>query len=173
MFYFPNKPIRIYDCQAFIKTLSSDWIVQPKYDGKRVLMDVSVRGDVKLYGRQGQRFKESFPQLANLPYPKPFFLDGELMRDGTIACWDSAVWGSEEVWHFPYIERYLKLMPCQQSNVDNYFVVESKPIEQYKDVLSNVSKNIEGCVFKDTLAINLWGPNSTNETADSFKYRKR
>jgi hypothetical protein len=133
-------------------------------------MDVDTAGTVKLYGRLGQRFKETMPQLANLPYPKPFFLDGELMRNGNIACWDAAVWGGEEVWHCEYIDRYSKLRSHLNAsvNIEGFITVPSNAPEHYR---SFVGSDVEGYVFKNLRATNLWGPTSTSEVNGCFKFR--
>ncbi|HVI40633.1 MAG TPA: hypothetical protein VM577_08235 [Anaerovoracaceae bacterium] len=170
MFIFPNKPIRIYDIPKLVATLPEDkWLVQPKWDGKRVHPFCDETGKVILFGRQGQTFKEVKPELAKMDLPRPWFGDGELLRDGRIFLWDYAVLGGKEVFKTPYQERLTRLQSIVMVGCQ---LVETLPTNQYQTILSRGKNNgLEGVVFKNKTATNLWGPFSTSEVSSQFKYR--
>lgn len=170
MFIFPNKPIRVYNIPKLLETLPFDkWVVQEKWDGKRVHPCCDKDGKITLYGRQGQIFKEVKPELAKMDLPRPWFGDGELLRDGRIFLWDYAVLGGQEVFHLPYQERLTRL---QSITMVGCQLVETLPINQYQTILSRGKKDgLEGVVFKNSLATNLWGPFSTTEVSSQFKFR--
>lgn len=181
-FIYPNKPIRIYSPANLLVTLhsvthsdgatvSNQWIVQPKMDGRRVLPYCDADGQVTLYGRLGQKFKELRPELANLNLPKPFLLDGEILRDGRIFLWDYALVDGEAAFHLPYQVRLTRLQDMVMSGVGAE-LVETLPATEYQSILARgKSESLEGIVFKYKLATNLFGPYQTTEVASQFKYR--
>lgn len=197
-FYFPNKPLHIYDPQKLMETLAptqEHWIVQPKWNGKRVEIDCTKEGLVTLYGRQGQRFPERWPWLNALPLPRPWFLDGELLRDGRIYVWDVAVLGGKllavgparrrsqaplrSLIKRPYQERLNRLYralgptPFNDSNsTQRLQLIETLPATAYKALLSREGDPmLEGIVWKNLQATNLWGPTSTSQVSSMFKLR--
>lgn len=81
MFYYPNKPVRIYNPDKILDILGhpDNWICQPKWNGKRVEIENTGK-EVKLFSREGRYWeKEPWPWLAALPLEPPWFLDGELL----------------------------------------------------------------------------------------------
>lgn len=178
MFYFPNKPVRVYDPEKIVGVLNplSSWIVQPKWDGKRVEIDCNAKGVVTLYGRQNQVFKETWPWLADLDLPRPWFVDGELLRDGRIFVWDFAVLDGKPVFREPYGSRLARLQAAlpgvKTQNNQTIACIETLPASAYKTLLGRAGAGgMEGIVLKHLAATNLWGPYSTSEVATQFKYR--
>lgn len=178
MFIFPNKPIRIYDIPRLLATLPAErWLVQPKWDGKRVHPYCDAEGNITLFGRQGQTFKEQWPWLSELPFPRPWFLDGELLRDNRMFIWDFAVWNGEQKFKTPYQERLevlQSLIPTMmfQFGQQGLSLVDTFQIADYAALLKPGKVNgLEGVVFKDRMATNLWGPFSTSENSSQFKFR--
>jgi len=175
-FVYPNKPVRVYDVPSIISKLSG-WIVQPKYDGRRVLI-ACENNQITLYGRLYQKFKELRPWLSNLPLPQPFLIDGELLRNGNIYIWDYAILGGEHEYRKPYIERWNKIKDLKpmEVNGNKFAVVDSLPAERYAELLDGSKPDhlaIEGCVLKSPAATDLWGIYSTAEVASMVKYRIR
>lgn len=172
MFFFPNKPIRIYDISKFLSNLDcSKWICQPKIDGKRLLISVSAEDKVSFFGRQGQAWTGEWNSLAKLPLPKPFFLDGELTRSGDISVWDAAVLGGKEVYKLPYRERWeiIRNLPIVSDNCRIFRPVQSVPCKDFKQI--ETVPNLEGYVFKNLDGTSFWGPYSTTTVSCQFKFR--
>lgn len=171
-FCYPNKPIRIYQIVKLLTTLPLDrWVVQPKMDGRRVLPYCDIDGNITLYGRLNQKFKETRPELSKLDLPRPFLLDGELLRDGRIFLWDYALLGGQEVFTLPYQERLTRLQNVVISGIGAE-LIETLPADQYQTILARGKKNgLEGCVWKNKLATDLWGVFSTSENSSQFKFR--
>lgn len=176
-FCYPNKPIRIYQIDKLLTTLPIDkWIVQSKVDGKRVLPYCDNDGNITLYGRLNQKFKETRPELAKLDLPRPWLADGELLRDGRIFLWDYAVVGGAEVFKLPYQERLTRLQSVFSLDADvdrvGCELIDTFPANQYQTILSRGKDDgLEGIVFKNKLATNMFGVTSTNEVPSMFKYR--
>jgi ATP-dependent DNA ligase len=178
MFVYPNKPIRTYNPVGLLPALGdlSNWVVQPKWDGKRVEIECTETGTVTLYGREGQRFKERWPWLSDLPLPKPWFLDGELLRDGRIFIWDAAILDGEKAYreaYGPRLELLQRAVPeplTQQGQT--IACIETLPAESYQQLLAREGeKGLEGIVWKSTKATNMWGVTSTTEVNTCFKFR--
>lgn len=173
MFLFPNKPIRIYNVPQFLQNINlDDWIVQSKWDGKRVLPSCDERGRITLHGRQGQVFKDAgWSWLDQLPLPKPWLLDGELLRDGRMFVWDYAIFGGKKSYREPYFGR-LKLLQTLPCGLGKFQIIETKSAVEYKSILAPGKANgLEGCVFKLKRATDLFGVTSTKETPSQYKYR--
>lgn len=177
-FYYPNKPIRIYDPSRILKTMPADeWIVQPKWDGKRVEIACSEKGEIQLYSREGSEWdSDDWQWLAELNLPRPWFADGELLKDGRIFVWDLAMVKGTAIFHTPYRPR----LTCLQQTIPQPIVRGSKTIacvetlraSEYEQLLSRKgSDHLEGLVWKHAQAKNFWGPNSTSEVNTQFKYR--
>jgi ATP-dependent DNA ligase len=180
MFIFPNKPIRTYNPASLVSALGDvgRWVVQPKWDGKRVEIECSADGRVTLYGRQGQLFKERWPWLGALALPRPWFLDGELLRDGRIFIWDAAILGGNAVHRDPYGPRLALLQEALPAPVtqqgQTIACAETLPATAYQQLLSREgAPGLEGVVWKSLDAKNLWGVTSTSEVNTCYKYRFR
>lgn len=177
MFYFPNKPVRIYDVEKFASSLDDNWIVQQKWDGKRILP--SFDGRFCLFNRHGEVTKETskFSFIRNL-FNGNFLLDGEYLRDNRIIIWDYAILNSIEEYNLPYSHRLTKLQNLF-SFLDksllvrdcNISLIETLPASRYKTLLSNPSRFLEGLVFKNLNATNLWGVSSTKDVGSQVKFR--
>lgn len=171
---WPNKPTRFYDLTAMLPKIKH-WVVQNKYDGKRCLIQ-KLDQKITLFGRQYQKFSEQRPDLVSLPLPGNWLLDGELLRNGQLYVWDAAVLNSELVFHQPYQERLGRLQSALQSAASHsaFQLVETRPITAYQhQVGAPHAEAIEGYVFKDPEARDLWGPHSTREVSSQLKYKFR
>ena len=179
MFYWPNKPIRIYDNEKLVNTLPlENWIVQPKWDGKRLEISCDAEGRLMFFGRQGQRWAsvaEEWGFLVDLHVPKPWFLDGELLRDGRIFVWDYAQMAGVAEFRKPYWPRLQFLQENVLPMVVNghsFSVAETLQASEYKKLLLREGDPmLEGIVFKSRNATNLWGPHNTTQVNSQFKYR--
>lgn len=180
-FYFPNKPIRVYDPAKIVATLlagSGQWVVQPKWNGKRVEIECPAKGDVKLFSREGSEWHldDQWGWLKNLPIPRPWFLDGELLKNGRIYIWDFAVLKGQPVFSTAYGPRFKclqKMLPAAVEKGEHRIeVVESLPAGSYEALLARKGEELlEGLVWKDLGATNLWGPRTTTTVSSQFKYR--
>jgi ATP-dependent DNA ligase len=177
VFYFPNKPIRIYDPQRFVGNLKpvGDWVAQPKWDGKRAMVSCDDHGQVSLSSREGRSWpKENWGWLVELKLPRPWFLDTELLRDGRIFVWDFAVLGGKALYREAYRSRLeiLKgLAPCVKGS-QSIEVIESVEAVSYQTLTARAGQaSLEGVVWKNLNATDLWGPHSTTEVASQFKFR--
>jgi len=178
-FYFPNKPIHVYDPVKLMTTMGpvqEDWIVQPKWNGKRVEIACNAEGQITLFGRQGQFFKDRWPWLGELPLPRPWFLDGELLRDNRIFVWDAAVLDGKPVYKSAYAPRLDLLqekIPKPLTNGSQTLeCIQTMPARFYGALLRREGDPLlEGIVWKNLNATNLWGPYSTNQVSSMFKFR--
>lgn len=157
--------------------LPDQWVVQPKWDGKRVMVECSEVGKIRLYGRQNQEWKLGpWGFLNMLPLERPWFADGELLRSGKIILWDFAVLGGTHVYKDPY-EGRLRLLQSKIPNplrhgTEEVSVAETHPGTDYQTILSRKGQeHLEGCVWKRVSATNLWGVTSTSEVPTCFKFR--
>lgn len=181
MFLFPNKPTRHYNPKSLVPLLepAQDWVVQPKWDGKRVLIECDALGVVRFYGRLGQNFAGAWGWLRDLPLPKPWFLDGEWLRDGRIILWDIGILDGIKVCKDPYggrLEVLQKAIPESLTLFGQTLqCVETYPADQYQEHILDRKgvTGLEGCVWKNLKATNLWGIVSTSEVNSCFKYRFR
>jgi ATP-dependent DNA ligase len=170
MFYYPNKPIRTYSIENVLPIVET-WFCQAKMNGKRVLPFFDGR-TLTLFGRQGQKFKEYFPELKALQLPTPWLLDGELLRSGRIFLWDYAVLDGKLVSQTPYHERWKNLNDNWRP-MDTCALVPTVLSKDYKNLLSLDDPELEGLVWKDPKATNLWGLHSTSEVSSQVKWRKK
>lgn len=185
-FVFPNKPLRIYNVTRILNIVESDnWIVQPKWDGHRALPHCDENGKITVFSRQGTPLtlaKKDFTWLSLLPIPRPWLLDGELLRDGRMIIWDYAFMGISEsgipnyVCKTLYLERLLRL--CHifkepfKKNGFSIELVESIPAKHYKRIMLKAGdQSLEGFVLKNRAAIDLWGISSTREVSSQLKFR--
>lgn len=179
MFYYPNKPVRIYTPDKILGIIERsvpDWICQPKWNGKRVEIDYT--GKVKLFSREGRYWeKEQWPWLTELPLDAPWFLDGELLPGKKIYIWDYAVMNGIPQYKEPYKIRldYLtsRLTPITFiNNGQTLSLVQTLPATAYEAFLGRKGDALlEGIVWKKLTATNLWGPYSTSELPSQIKYR--
>jgi ATP-dependent DNA ligase len=180
MFYFPNKPIRVYDPARLLTVMpAAEWIAQPKWDGKRVEIECSDKGKVQLYSREGNTWgSDDWQWLVDIRLPRPWFLDGELLRDGRIYVWDLAVAKGIPVFHREYAPR----LKCLQETLPAPIVrgettlacIETVRASDYSTfMVREGSDHLEGVVFKKLNATNFWGPKATTEISTQFKYRFR
>jgi hypothetical protein len=113
MFYYPEKPKRINNADI----VPDNYICQVKKNGHRII--ISDDGEFKLRNRDGGTKMSGINEFdwswLRKVFPKPFYLDGELMgirQKGipadTIVIWD-ALWLKEPLIKVPYIERWKKL----------------------------------------------------------------
>ena len=172
---WPNKPTRFYNLAAMLPKIKH-WVVQNKYDGKRCLIQ-KLGQKITLFGRQYQKFSEQRPDLVSLPLSGDWLLDGELLRNGQLYVWDAAILNGQLVFHRPYQERlaYLQaaLSSVEQSHTA-FQLVETRSITAYQhQVRAPHAEAIEGYVFKDPEARDLWGPHSTREVSSQLKYKFR
>jgi ATP-dependent DNA ligase len=177
-FYFPNKPVRVYNADRLVRRLSRQegWIGQPKWDGKRAEI-ACEDGKVVLHSREGREWpQERWDWLADLPLPQPWFLDGELTRDNHIRVWDFAVLGGEVLYRTPYGDRLSRLeallpSPLEQGG-QSFACIETRPLEACGELLAREGDEfLEGVVWKRLDATDLWGPNSTSQVGSQFKFR--
>lgn len=177
-FFYPNKPIRIYDPGRILKVMAADdWIVQPKWDGKRVEIACSDKGEIQLYSREASEWdSEDWQWLAELNLPRPWFLDGELLRDGRIFVWDIAMVRGTPVFHSEYRPR----LKCLQETIpqpitrdgNSIACIETLRASDYEQLLHREGSDLlEGLVWKLLTAKNFWGPNATSEVNTQFKFR--
>lgn len=172
MFYYPNKPVRIYDVDKFVETLDDNWIAQPKLNGKRVLPCFDQE-KFSLFNRHGAACKETnhFSFLKKL-IPGPFLLDGEYLRNGNIVIWDYAVLNGDEEYTTEYSYRLSKLSNLMKDiHHPKFSMVNTMPAKFYPKILSEKSEFLEGIVFKNLRAKNLWGIYSTNDVGSQVKFR--
>lgn len=174
-FLFPNKPIRTYSPKEWLKSIkSNDWLVQPKLDGKRALVSLGQDNKLIVYNRYGQPCQENrkFQFLKSLNLPKPFLLDGELLRNNKIVIWDYAILNGKSEYNLPYLERFNKLQSLFLKNkISEIEIIASLDSIDYLKILAKTSSFLEGVVFKMKQATNLWGLYSTSEVGSQIKYR--
>lgn len=179
-FFYPNKPIRIYDPGRIIKVMgdkASEWIVQPKWDGKRCEITCDEKGEIQLYSREASRWpSHEWQWLSELRLPRPWFVDGELLRDGRMFVWDLAMVKGTPVFQSEYRPR----LKCIQETVPQPITrdgktlacIETLPAADYEQLLKREGSDLlEGLVWKLPSAKNFWGPNATSEVNTQFKYR--
>lgn len=169
-----NKPLRVYNPLGILPKISG-WTAQPKYDGKRVLI-ACENNKVTLFGRQNQKFKEERPWLAELPFVQPFLLDGELLRNGNIYFWDYAIMGGEAHYRKRYRERWKQIKDLQSVECGGHRfalvdVVVAKDYQKLMEPSMSDFEAIEGCVFKNPDATDMFGIYSTSEVSSMIKYR--
>ena len=177
-FIWPNKPIHIYNpwkLMGVLKPLSA-WVVQPKWNGKRVEIACDEKGNITLYGRQGQKFPERWPWLSDIPLERPWFVDGELLRDKRIFVWDFALLGGKSVFKEPYESRLAhlveKLPKALTQDGQTVQCVETLPATSYEALLGREGDPfLEGIVWKNRAATDLWGVHSTSQVSSCFKFR--
>jgi len=186
MFFFPNKPIQIYDPDKLLVLLrhqKNNWIVQPKWNGKRV--EIACDNNIiRMTSREGNYWSKesaSWVWLRELPLPQPWFLDGEMLRDGRVYVWDYAVLGGQRTFKTPYKSRlkFLQtILPFQYIHSPQKLyktilaVTETLPITKYKKLLKRSNdKFIEGVVWKNLSGMNFWDLYKTGKVATQFKYR--
>jgi len=174
VFFYPNKPIEIFDPEGLLKKLGNltHWRLQPKWNGKRI--EIHCNGEVRTYSREKREwYLDEWKWLSELPLPKPWFLDGELLRDGRIYVWDYALIGGEMVFKTEYGPRIQQLKGLSLSK--NGLVIEcvkSLPATEYEVIMSQKDDEfLEGMVWKNLKATNMWGPHRTNKVSSQFKYR--
>jgi ATP-dependent DNA ligase len=179
-FCYPNKPIRIYSIAKLADSIDfSSWIVQPKWNGHRALAACDHDGNIIVYSRQGKPLTlagSHWLWLSMLNLPKPWALDGELLRDGRMIIWDFSVMAGVTRIKEPYSERLnelTQLLPRKRSkDLLSIESIESLPAKKYKNfMLRRGQKELEGLVLKSAQATDLWGPYATKEIASQFKLR--
>lgn len=185
-FFFPNKPIQIYNPERLIPSLGdlSKWVVQPKWNGKRVEICCSNRR-INLYSREGRQWHlPEWDWLKELPLPEPWFLDGELLRDNRIYVWDYAVMAGKQVFQTPYRPR-LEFLTDELTGFSDagrscawsrgkysLACIESCPVKAYDNLMARKGDPfLEGIVWKNLEATNSWGPRSTSKVSTQFKFR--
>lgn len=152
------------------------WVCQPKWDGKRTEISCE-NGTVVLHSREGREWpQERWGWLADLPLPQPWFLDGELTRDNHIRVWDFAVLGGEVLYRTPYgdrLDRLGALLPDPQEHGSQRIAcIETRPLELCDGLLDRKEDPfLEGVVWKQLAATNMWGPHSTSKVSSQFKFR--
>jgi ATP-dependent DNA ligase len=177
-FFYPNKPTRVYTPDRVIPRLTNpaQWVVQPKWDGKRAEISCEA-GKVMLRSREGREWPDQrWGWLARLPLPQPWFLDGELTRDNYLHVWDYAVLGGELKFREPYqdrLERLQELLPKLLVQENQTLVpIETRPATEYEEVLKREGDpHLEGVVWKNLQGTDFWGPWSTNTISSQLKFR--
>lgn len=180
MVIIPNKPLRIYQPDEFISKINTkEWVVQPKWDGHRALPFCTEAGKLTVMNRQGTpltRAKDSFTWLSLLNIPRPWQLDGELTQSSRLIIWDIATLGGKYIFDTPYLERLKQLEKLIPNNLTknntSIEVIETLKASQYKRLLlKRGDPYLEGFVFKNSRATDLWGPYKTTEVPSQIKYR--
>jgi ATP-dependent DNA ligase len=175
MFFFPNKPIQIYSIEKLIPMLGDFWVTQPKWNGKRI--EISCDEKLTLFSRERRQwFLKEWDWLSELPLPKPWFIDGELLRDGRIYVWDYALIDGTQMFRSPYgprLEQLQKALPQPLThNGTTLECIESMPVTSYKEFLARQKDPmLEGIVWKNLKATDSWGPYSTTKVSSQFKFR--
>lgn len=172
-FLFPNKPTAT-SLQAIDRFDFSEWLVQPKWNGIRVLP--MKNGDTyTLYNRYGKPLTKTHPKVV-IDLPEPYLLDGELLSDQTIVIWDFAVLGGERFTHKTYAERLEILRSAfERMGTVGVSLVETKRAKFYKGlwVRMRSDERCEGLVFKRKDARDFWSfGNSSKELMTQLKYRR-
>lgn len=177
-FIYPNKPTRIYTPGKLLTALHKpeNWIVQCKWDGKRVMIDCTALGAVTFWGREQQAWGPGWGWLKDLPLERPWFLDGELLRDGRIIVWDFAIVGGQRCYKQPYGSRLAALRGILPSPITQdgkqFSLAETLPATEYQQLLDRKGEpGLEGVVWKSLTATDLWGVTSTSTVGSCFKYR--
>jgi len=180
MFFYPNKPIEIFDIPRLLESLSdlSHWVVQPKWNGKRI--EIDCNGKIRLFSREGREwFLPEWDWLSDLPLKAPWFVDGELLRDKRIYVWDYALLDDKRAYKTRYGSRldYLHDTINGMGNVpwsrDGYTLrcVDSLPATEYQTYMEQSDDPmLEGIVWKNLKATNMWGPHKTGKVSSQFKY---
>lgn len=85
---FPPKPTRAWAGTDFHQELitSDDWLVEPKWDGDRILIRISKNGNPELWSRHGTPIRYDWlgdlrKELQLWDLPEGLILDGELMHE--------------------------------------------------------------------------------------------
>lgn len=179
MFTYPNKPKRIYNVAAIQQTLNAKWIVQPKWNGHRALPFCDVDGKVTVYSRFNAPLTLAASQwswLAELDLPRPWALDGELLRNGSMIVWDFSVMAGETRTREPYINRLqelTRLMPHKvRHDLLSIDLIQTLAASDYGKLEARKGEpELEGFVFKHTFSTEMWGHGSTRDVASQFKFR--
>lgn len=179
MFFYPNKPIQIYDIEKLIPELGDLvwWGLQPKWNGKRIEIHHDGKA-LRLFSREGREwFLPEWEWLKDIPLPQPWWLDGEVLRDGRIYVWDYALLSGERVYKTQYAPRLAHL--CGTLGTEpiihgdtSLSVIQTTDAMEYPLLLGQQDDPmLEGMVWKNLKATNLWGPHSTTKVSSMFKYR--
>jgi ATP-dependent DNA ligase len=179
-FVFPNKPIRVYQPDVLTKFGLDGWIVQPKWDGHRVLPYCDKDGKITAFSRHGRPLAlaaNDWDWLSMLQIPRPWLLDGELTRSGRMIIWDYGVLDGDQSTSLPYDTRLTTLQamlsPLKKGG-KVIELVETLDASEYEKILAREGEpDLEGVVFKRRNAKNLWGLTSTSEVPSQVKYRFR
>lgn len=182
MYLYPNKPIRFYDLKILITSIQEfdpdQWVVQPKWDGHRALIFCDEMGKITVYSRHKTPLtlaKNNWNWLSVLPLKRPWLLDGELTRDQRMRVWDYAYQGKSYDWNLPYgtrIEKLSRQLKKQYKKGDFTFeLIQTQPFLKYRELLNLNDTYLEGLVFKNLQAIDLWGLHQTHEKASQIKFR--
>lgn len=177
-FIFPNKPNQIHNPGVVFQSIDlARWLAQPKWAGHRALPQCNRSGEITVYSRHGKPLtlaaKDNWQWLAMLiRLPRPWLLDGELCRDGNMVIWDVAIMGNRILANEPY-EKRLKvlkeILPIPYAK--GHQKIESIQTLEGKDwPLISKTEKIEGVVWKDKSATDLWGIHSTKDVATQIKY---
>lgn len=180
MFIYPNKPVRFYDLKRMIAAGNDEeWVLQPKWDGHRAIIDCSLDGGIIVNSRHGTPLtlaKNNWQWLSILEIPRPWTLDGELTRDGRLIVWDFAVLGGVIYFPAPYRERLKFLKSAKSLNMkkgsQSVSVIEMvKPSEYKKFLLQRSDTALEGLVMKRLDARDFWSINATIDVGSQLKFR--
>jgi ATP-dependent DNA ligase len=180
MFVFPNKPIEFFNIPSMLSVFNlSEWLVQPKWDGHRALPACDSEGRVVVWNRQRKALTlagTNWQWLSMLPLERPWLADGELTRSGRLILWDFAIWGGQCLYTTPYEQRLQTLGKALTKTYSKdklqVELVETLPAESYKSLLlKRGAQDLEGLVFKNKGATNLWGPFATSDVASQCKFR--
>lgn len=178
MFLYPNKPIRFRTLDALVEAIDlRKWIVQPKWDGVRILIHCDLEGNVTAWSRHKRVLPESaeLEFVRHLPLPRPFYLDGELIRKTKrIVIWDAAILGGRTMLQTAYEDRLQSLQKALAAPMIasgwRIEAIESYSGKEYKKLCLRRGE-LEGLVFKDPSCTGQnWGLSRTCEHPSQLKF---
>lgn len=177
-FIYPNKPNQVHQPRVVFQSIDlARWLAQPKWAGHRALPQCNRAGEITVYSRHGQPLtlaaKDNWQWLAMLiDLPRPWLLDGELCRDGNLVIWDIGIMGNRIMAQEPYEKRLNALkniLPSPKTKGHQKVeLIQTLSGENWTQIMH--TEKVEGVVWKEKTAKDLWGIHSTRDVGSQIKY---
>ena len=198
MFWFPEKPLRIYS----VDKVPKDYVMQVKKDGWRI-ETTNINGKLELFNRYGDiitcAYESDWKWIEEI-FGKGFYLDGEVIGQrqagiltDTIVVWDLLYYDLIGMHKLSYSDRYNKLHTfssgktvvhpkafgtelIDKHNGFNLLLTKTYSFNEFPEVWKRLeidSKYDEGVVFKNGKAPLKWSLSGTVKTANQLKLKIR